>query len=40
MATIPPSPWLSARRIRMAYFSDTTRISAQKIRETMPTTVS
>src|SRR4051812_22520791 len=30
MAMMPPSPRLSARRIRMAYFSETTRIRAQE----------
>ena len=33
---IPPSPRLSARRIRITYFSVTTNISAQKITETAP----
>ena len=40
MATMPPSPRLSARRIKIAYFSDTTMIRAQKITETAPTAAS
>ena len=38
MATMPPSPRLSARMIRMAYFTDTTRTSDHRITETAPTT--
>ena len=38
MATIPPSPRLSARRIRTAYLSDTTTISDHRITETAPMT--
>ena len=34
---MPPSPRLSARRIRITYFSVTTTISAQKITDTAPT---
>ena len=30
-AMMPPSPWLSARRIRVMYLTETTIISAQKI---------
>ena len=37
---IPPSPWLSARMIRIAYLSETIRISAQRITETIPMIVS
>ena len=33
---MPPSPWLSARMIRMAYLSETIRISDQRISDTMP----
>ncbi|WP_331311999.1 hypothetical protein [Methylobacterium oryzae] len=36
MATMPPSPRLSARRISTAYFSDTIRISDHRISETAP----
>ena len=35
-AMMPPSPWLSTRRIRSTYFSVTTTISAQKISESAP----
>jgi hypothetical protein len=37
-AKIPPSPRLSARRIRTTYLSVTTTIRAQKMVETAPTT--
>ena len=37
---MPPSPWLSARMIRVAYLIDMTTISDQKISETMPSTAS
>ena len=36
MATMPPSPPLSARRISTAYFSETIRISDHRISETAP----
>ena len=35
-AMMPPSPWLSARRIRSTYLSVTTMISDQKISEIAP----
>ena len=35
-AMMPPSPWLSARRIRSTYLSVTTIISDQKISEIAP----
>jgi len=37
-AMMPPSPRLSARSIRITYFSVTTTISAQKIVDTVPRT--
>ena len=36
IATMPPSPRLSARRISTAYFSETIRISDHRISETAP----
>ncbi len=36
MATMPPSPWLSARMIRIAYLADTMTTSAQKMSDRMP----
>jgi hypothetical protein len=39
-ASAPPSPRLSARRISTTYFSVTTSISAQKINEIAPMTLS
>jgi hypothetical protein len=38
--TMPPSPRLSARRIKMAYLSATISSSDQRITDTMPITVS
>ncbi len=35
---MPPSPWLSARMIRIAYLIEMTTISDQKISDTMPMT--
>ena len=35
---VPPSPWLSARSTSTTYFTVTTRMSAQKNRETSPMT--
>src|SRR6202007_1744547 len=35
-ARMPPSPWLSARIIRIAYLMEMTTISDQKIRDTIP----
>ena len=35
---MPPSPLLSARMMRITYFSDTTIISAQKIADRPPRT--
>ncbi len=40
MATMPPSPWLSARMIRTAYLAETMTISAQKISDNTPRIVS
>ena len=37
---MPPSPWLSARMIRIAYLMEMTMINDQKINDTMPTTAS
>ena len=37
-ARMPPSPWLSARMIRIAYLIEMTMISDQKISETIPST--
>ena len=37
-ASMPPSPWLSARMIRIAYLMEMTMISDQKINDTMPST--
>ncbi len=37
---MPPSPWLSARVIRVTYLRVTTSISAQNTTETAPTMVS
>jgi hypothetical protein len=37
-AMMPPSPWLSARRISVTYFSETTIISDQKMTEITPIT--
>ena len=39
-ARMPPSPWLSARMIRVAYLNEMTTISDQKISDTMPITAS
>ncbi len=39
-AMMPPSPSLSARMMMVTYFSVTTIISAQKISDRMPSTVS
>ncbi len=33
---MPPSPWLSARMMKAAYFTDTTPTRDQKIRDRMP----
>ena len=38
LATMPPSPRLSARRISMAYSTEMMRISAHRISETVPST--
>ena len=38
MATMPPSPRLSARMIRIAYLIDTTRISDHRMTDTAPIT--
>ena len=35
-AMMPPSPLLSARMMNTTYFSDTTRICAQKISDSTP----
>ena len=40
IATSPPSPWLSARITYSRYFTVTTSISAQKIKDTTPYTAS
>ena len=37
---MPPSPLLSARIMRLTYFSETTSISDQNTRERMPSTLS
>ena len=37
-ASVPPSPWLSARSRISTYFSVTTTISAHRIRDTTPST--
>ena len=37
-ASVPPSPLLSARMTKITYLIVTTMISAQKIRETTPST--
>ena len=37
-ARMPPSPWLSARMIRIAYLMEMTIISDQKINDTTPST--
>ncbi len=39
-AMMPPSPLLSARMMKPAYFTDTTRISDQNTSERMPSTLS
>jgi hypothetical protein len=39
-AKMPPSPWLSARMIRIVYLMDMTTISDQKINDTTPRTAS
>ena len=39
-AKIPPSPWLLARMMRIAYFTEMTMIKDQKISDTTPTTAS
>jgi hypothetical protein len=39
-ARMPPSPWLSARMMRMAYLTEITTMSDQKINETTPSTAS
>ena len=39
-ATTPPSPRLSARMMRMAYFTEMIMISDQRISDTMPVAVS
>ena len=38
MASTPPSPRLSARRMKTRYLNTTTRISAQNTRHRMPYT--
>ena len=35
---MPPSPWLSARMMRIAYLIEMTMINDQKISDTMPST--
>jgi hypothetical protein len=37
---MPPSPWLSARMMRIAYLIEMTTINDQKISDTMPRTAS
>ena len=37
-ASVPPSPWLSARSRITTYFSVTTMISAHRISDTTPST--
>jgi hypothetical protein len=39
-AMMPPSPLLSARRMKVAYLTETTRISDQKISDSTPSTFS
>ena len=39
-AKIPPSPWLLARMIRIAYLMEIMTISDQKISDTIPMTAS
>jgi hypothetical protein len=39
-AMVPPSPWLSARRMNITYLNDTTHISDQRISDRMPSTPS
>ena len=39
-ARMPPSPWLSARMMRIAYLIEMTMINDQKISDTMPSTAS
>jgi hypothetical protein len=39
-ARMPPSPWLSARMIRIAYLMEMTMINDQKISDTTPSTAS
>jgi hypothetical protein len=39
-ARMPPSPWLSARMIKIAYLMEITTISDQKISDTIPITAS
>ena len=39
-AMMPPSPRLSARMIRIAYFTETIRITAHRITESTPSTAS
>ncbi len=35
-AMIPPSPWLSARMMRLTYFTETTSVIVQKTSEITP----
>ena len=37
-AMIPPSPWLSARMMKVTYLTDTTLVMAQKTSEMTPYT--
>ena len=37
---MPPSPWLSARMMKLRYFTATTRVSDQSISERTPSTFS
>ena len=37
---MPPSPWLSARMMRIAYLIEMTTINDQKINDTTPSTAS
>ena len=37
---MPPSPWLSARMMRIAYLIEMTMMSDQKMSDTMPSTAS
>ena len=39
-AKMPPSPWLSARMMKPRYFTATTRVSDQSIRDSTPSTFS